>query len=184
MTTLTHPFFGNVTFAAADEIDEYGDLCDIDPVRVRGQLCPSSLYYTRANLDGLTSQTLDPLAALAKRIDQLDDVARRTVPAALSENWLRDHSDPEMWGSKITAQRALEKLQSIFPGKSSLDLVSPAEFAAALTLEAVSFSLAPDNSGGASMTLDYRILPDDLSDDVIAAKFSADGRLLSIDVEG
>jgi hypothetical protein len=183
MTTIEHPFFGSVTFAAADEIDGYGDLCDLKAVSFRGALYSAMLYYTRASLARLTSQSLDGLAALAGRLDDLDRKARAQIPDHLRMDWLSDRTDATTWASADTAARAMALLRKTFPDSALLTDVTAEQFSASLKLHSLMFSLAPDGADGSALTLDYRVLPEDVDDYLFAAKFAEDGRLISIALE-
>jgi hypothetical protein len=183
MPTIEHSFFGNVTFAAARDIDVYGDLCDLRPISFRGETYPAMLYYTPEALVRLTPQILDGLAALAGRLDTLDEVVRTSVPDELRLDWLSDRMDATTWASADAAARATALLRTTFPDAPVLTEVTAAQFSAALKLHSLMFSLAPDGDDASALTVDYRVLPDDVDDYLFAAKFAVNGDLLSIAIE-
>jgi hypothetical protein len=183
VTVIQHPLFGRVEFLAADEIDEYGEICELKPIAFRDVDYEATLYYTRETLPGLTARSLEPLAALVARLDDLDKVLRTSVPDDVRESWLSDRMDPETWASEDAAAEAQAMLREAFPDTPTLSDVTAGQLAKALKLERLGFSLAPEGSGDAALTLDYRILPDEFDNYVFAAKFAADGQLISVDLE-
>ncbi|MDO5643200.1 MAG: hypothetical protein Q4G26_12560 [Paracoccus sp. (in: a-proteobacteria)] len=70
-----------------------------------------------------------------------------------------------------------------FPGARRVQDVSADDFAHALWLERGCFSLSPEDSGGAALTLDYRILPPEEDQYILAAKFSGAGDFPDVVIE-
>lgn len=183
--TLSHSYFGKFEFLAAGDIDaEIGDVCELRPIPFQCRKLTAFLHYSVATLDGFTVERLDPLAALAQRLAELDPIARQAISAAgKHSNWLADRFNAETWLNAAAHAEGLRKLAEIFPGAQKPDDVSAEQIMAALRLDHVSFSLVPDPSYGPPLTLDYRILQRSMDDLVFAAKFDIDGKLIDTMME-
>lgn len=164
-------------------MDEYGDLLGLQPLAFRDERIPCDLYYTPASLPRLSAATLDPLAALAGRVVELDVTARAAFTTDVSTRWLADGLNPNTWADPALHTAVIAQLDLLFPGVRVPEDVSLDRFVSALRLDRACLSIAPEGASGAAITLDYRILPNNMDNYLFAAKFAADGALMSIDTE-
>lgn len=162
-----HPYFGR------SKLDE---LARLATVVSDGRKIPLDLYMATAVLAEFEPPMLDGFVPLAESLQDLDRTVRRNFPQDLRLQWLEErleHGSPAL----------LRALAKVFPDVARPEDVSAESFAAALVLRRGCFSLSPDLSGGAALTLDYTILPARMDDELFAAKFSLNGDLLDIDIE-
>jgi hypothetical protein len=182
MTTINHPVFGKLEFLPAGEIDEFGDILKLPSVSFEGASYDSTLYYSKKSLAN-PGPALDQCAKLIDRLPELDKAARANVPADLVQMWIADRLDPETWPSEETAAEAQKLLRDAFPGIEDMMSITPAQFGRALKVNAFGFSIAPEGSGDSALTIDYIILPMEIDNYIIAAKFAPDGKLIEVDME-
>jgi hypothetical protein len=176
---INHPVLGELTLI---EPHSMGDLLDLKPQSLGGTTVPARLFYSAKSLRNIAPTALEPLANLAQQLTDFDAVVRAQLGATLIEDWLDHHNDITMWQDELQAPAARE-LARIFPGVSDLTRVTHAQFAATLWLERICFSLDSSLSGGATLTMDYRVLPVELDDNIIAAKFDEAGAFMGAVIE-
>lgn len=164
-----HPYFG-----ALPELDMFMPIAMVD--LADGRPIELTVYMNEARLTDFTPSDLDGFVALAQGLPELDAKLRAAIPAEIRLRWLSDRLEPfgEDWRDLMAAA---------FPGAQRAEDVSPAAFARALWLERGCFSLSPEDSGGAALSLDYRILPPDHDSEVVVARFSLEGALLDVVIE-
>lgn len=163
-----HPFFGPCDLSGFDEI------ATID---FAGRAVTIDLVMSPRTMVVFEPEMLDPAAALLQKIADLDASVRGRFPPEVREAWLADRYDVDHGPS------LREALQRAFPGAGKAADVSPQAFAAALELHRGTYAIAPDGTYAATLTLDYRILPDEVDNYLFAAKFSAKGAMLEICTE-
>ncbi len=162
-----HPYFGRC------KLDEMARLATVVS---DGRKIPLDLFMATAVLAEFEPRMLDGFVPLTERLQDLDRKVRRDFPQGLRLQWLEErmeHGSPAL----------LRALGRVFPDAARPGDVSAESFAAALVLKRGCFSLPPEMSGGAALTLDYTILPARMDDELFAAKFSFKGDLLDIDIE-
>jgi hypothetical protein len=176
---IDHALFGRVEIVAPDDL---GELIDLKAVTFRGNEVPTTLFYTSDSMAKLTPQSLDAFALLAPRLEAFDAIVRKSIPEREMSDWLADRADISVWRTELQEQ-ARENLARIFPRTAVITGITRDEFIAALWLDRVQFSLDPSQSGGASLTMDYRILPIEIDGGVFAAKFDETGIFIDLVTE-
>jgi hypothetical protein len=172
---IDHALFGKVAIIATDD----SELIDLKAVTFRATEVPTTLFYTSDSMAKLTPQSLDAFALLAPRLEAFDAIVRKSIPEREMSDWLSDRADISVWRTELQEQ-ARETLSRIFPRTAMITGVTREEFIAALWLDRIQFSLDPSQSGGASLTMDYRILPIEIDGGVFAAKFDQTGALIGV----
>lgn len=162
-----HPYFGR---------RKLSDFSRLTTSTVAGRKIPFDLFMTKKTMAAFEPEHLDPFVSLVEKLDGLDAGVRSGFPEAMRMEWLEERFT---YGTP-TLRRALDQ---IFPDATDPSAVSPQAFAAALVLKRGCFSLSPEKSGGAALTLDYAILPARNDNELFAAKFSLDGELLDLVIE-
>jgi hypothetical protein len=173
---IDHALFGKVEIVAPDD---FGELIELKALTFRGNEVPTTLFYTSDSMAKLTPQSLDAFALLAPRLEAFDAIVRKSIPQREMSDWLADRADISVWRTELQEQ-ARETLSRIFPRAARLTDVTRDEFIAALWLDRIQFSLDPSHSGGASLTMDYRILPIEIDGGVFAAKFDETGNFMDV----
>jgi len=163
-----HPYFGRCKLSK---------LSRITTATVAGRKIPLDLYMTTKAMAAFEPEQLDPLVPLAQNLESLDAKVRAEFPEEERINWLKDRFE---YDPPPTLRRALDR---VFPGAARYEDVSRQAFVAALTFKRGCFSLSPENSGGAALTLDYTVLPSRIDNYLFAAKFLMSGDLLEIVIE-
>jgi hypothetical protein len=176
---IDHPLFGTVEIGAPDE---YGELIDLESIKVSAAEIPTTLFYSSVSMAKLTQQSLDSFAVLAKRIEDFDAIVRKNLPDSMIEEWLADRADISVWRTELQ-ELARQNLADVFPNAGSLTDVSREDFIAALKLARIQFSLDQSQSGGAALTMDYRILPIEIDGGVFAANFNETGVFIDVVTE-
>lgn len=162
-----HPYFG---------LRKLSVLGTIGKATVAGRKVPIDLYMSKRTMLAFEPEQLNVFVPLAENLAGLDAKVRAAFPEETRNQWLEDRFT---YGSpKLRA--ALDK---IFPGATSPSEVAPAAFVSSLILDRARFSLSPDSSGGAVLTLDYTVLPKRNDDELFAARFDTSGALMDILVE-
>lgn len=162
-----HPYFGR------RKLDEMARLATIVS---DGRKIPFDLFMATAVLSEFEPQMLDGFVPLAEKLHELDWTVRRNFPQDVRLQWLEDRLE---YGTPAV----LRAMSRGFPRAARPEDVTAESFAAALVLKRGCFSLSPDMSGGAALTLDYTILPARMDDELFAARFSLNGDLLDVAIE-
>jgi len=162
-----HPFFGR---------RKLSELSTIGKADIADRKVPIDLYMRKQTMLAFEPEQLDAFVPLVENLAALDATVRAAFPEDVRKDWLEERF---AYGSP--AQRAA--LGKAFPGASSPADVTPAAFASALVLDRACFSLSPEDSGGAVLTLDYLVLPKRHDDERFAAKFDASGALMGVVLE-
>lgn len=180
---IDHHLFGRIAFLPDNALDDFGDLVELNPVPYRQRTIPATLFYSRSVLPNAVAQTVEKLADLALRLNALDSEVRHRIPASLQTNWCSDRLNPDYFGSSEQYESVCAELSRILPSAADQIAVRSGEFSDALKLEKICFSLDPAGSGGAALSMDYRILPVELDAEIICATFDLEGQLVSIHTE-
>lgn len=162
-----HPFFGS---------QRLSELATIGEATIAGWNVPVDLYMNRRAMLVFEPEQLDAFVPLAENLSGLDAKVRAAFPEQVRNDWLE-----ERFSNGSPKLRAA--LDEIFPGATSPSDITPAAFASALILDRACFSMSPDDSDGATLTLDYAVLPKRDDDELFAAKLDASGSLIDIVVE-
>ena len=180
---IDHPLFGLVEFLPKSEIGEYGELCTLQNTPFRGAMIPITLYYSEEALTSFSPDMLEPFTALIGRLDEFDAKARTSVSTETRVQWLADRIDASSWATHDLYDASSKRLEQLFPKVTLLTDVSEEQFATALWLEKIGFSLNLPGSDGAALTMDYRILPVELDNHLFAARFEPNGTLIGVRME-
>ncbi|WP_442678230.1 hypothetical protein ACSBM8_11890 [Sphingomonas sp. ASY06-1R] len=162
-----HSYFGRCRLS---------ELTKIGTATLAGRKIPIELYMPQRAMAVFEPEQLDPFVPLIERIETLDAKVRTEFPDDIRAIWLEErfvHGGPAL-------RRALD---NVFPGATAPDEVSQQDFAKGLKLDCARFSLSPESRSGATLTMDYRILPRRNDNELFAATFTDLGDLLDICIE-
>jgi hypothetical protein len=176
---IDHSLFGRVEL---EQPDEYGGLVSLNPVLFGKKHIQADLYYSAGGMAGLMQPSLDVFAQLVPRLEEFDCVVRERLLDKDIEEWLADRADVSVWSDDVKDE-VRETLARVFPRVTTLTDVTRQDFLAALKLDRICFSLDKSGSGGAALTMDYRLLPIEIDGGVFAAKFDEVGAFIDIVTE-
>lgn len=164
-----HGYFGDL-----GPLDSMMTLCRLQ--LADGRTIPMDVYMSEARLADFDPADLDLFVPLSRQIAALDARFRAAFPDQLRDDWLNDRL-----GEGAGDWAAV--MEGSFPGARRAEDVSRTDFINALELRRGCFSLSPEDSGGAILTLDYQILPAAEDYNLFAANFAPDGSLLDVVIE-
>lgn len=150
--------------------------CDGDelpPINIGGKAVEVWLYMSGEQLKYLQPSDLDIFVPLVARIDEFDKIARAAVPAETSD-YFHDLWDDEDYRKRV---------QAAFPDMKGPDDAKADQIEAAIWPNHITLSLDLSGSGGAALSIDYKLLPEDEElpeDNVFCASFAPDGKFLGI----
>jgi hypothetical protein len=162
-----HSYFGRCRLS---------ELTKIGTATLAGRKIPIELYMPKRAMVVFEPEQLDPFVPLIERIDALDARVRTEFPEEVRAIWLEErfvHGGPAL-------RRALN---TVFPGATAPHDVSQQDFVKGLSLDCARISLSPESRGGATLTMDYRIMPRRNDNELFAARFTDLGELLDIGIE-